>query len=735
VIVRTTGRLLLVLLPVALAVAGWHAGHVAARYHATVALAEMVLGPKSALPEVAESFEVRAFRMQGGDEDELRAEALRLERVFRLGASLVGFWCGLVAALKTAAMGRVPVRTEFEIERALCVACGRCFAACPKEHAAWKGAGTEAARWKAWLARWVASVRRRPWVAQVRPMLMSTGLLAAVFSAIVLGTMLRNYLTDYDLLWQNPPRMAELQQQLLESPDDERVMEAIREEDAALRRDFAARSRQMAAGRWLLLAGTVLMVLCFHGYGWLGRSQASPPLDAGAEEPDWEVVARRNARATGLGAGAVLAAMVALAVLTPGIDLSGAGDGAADDLGAVAVAWPRFRGPTGCGVAPEGDWPTEWDAETGKGILWTAPLSDPERGIPPDGNNSPVVWGDRIYLTSADADGNWVHCYGLSDGKVLWRSRVKSPPNSPMAGKRVDAFPDTGLAAPTAAVDARGIYVTYANADVAGFGHDGRQKWSMNLGEPDTPYGLASSLVLYRNSVILQFDQGLDSEAEKSSIVALDTTTGRVLWDTVRPVRSAWSTPIIARVGERDEMITAAEPWIIAYDPATGSELWRAAAIGGEVGPSPVIAGGIVFAANEYSRASAVRAGGSGDVTDTHVVWTDTATALPSIASPVADAERYLHVHSYGTAVCFRAADGTVLWEHNFDVSMTPSPSLMGRTVYLPSLDGQMFLFELADTFELKGTCRVGEQTRATPAFVDGRILIRGEKTLFCIGK
>lgn len=736
-IVKRVMRILLAALPLVLAAAGWMAGHVPARGHRTVALAELVLGPASATPEAADTFEVRAFRMQGGDEELLRNEATSIVRRFRIGCALLGFWCGVVAALKAASMARVPLHKEFQIERGLCVSCGRCFAACPRERLAWKQAATSWARGMSGLSRWAAGVRRRPSAPLMRPMLMSLGILAATFSAIILATMLRNYTSAYDLLWQNPPRMADLQRQLVESPDDELVMEAIRNEDAALRRDFFARSRQMAVGRWLLLAGVVLAVVCFHGYVWLGHGPAGPPLDAGAEEPDWEVVARRNSRAVTYGAGVLAAAAVAMALVVPTVRLSsdaGSADGAGEDPAAVTLTWPRFRGPTGCGLVPEGQWPTEWDAATGNGILWAVPIGDPDKGIPADGNSSPVVWGDHVYLTSADADRNWLHCFSLLDGSVLWRTQVKSPPNSPMAGKKVEAFPDTGLAAPTAAVDARGVYVTFANADVAAVGHDGRQKWSINLGEPDTPYGLASSLVPYRNTVILQFDQGIEPTEEKSSILAMDTSTGRVIWETVRPVRSAWSTPVVARVGDRDELITAAAPLVIAYAPATGAELWRAAVIDGEVGPSPVVAGGVVFVANEYSRVAAIRAGGAGDVTETHVLWKDQ-TDLPNIVSPLADEHRYLHVHNYGAAVCYGATDGRILWQHDFQTSMTPSPSLVGDTVYLPSLEGDMFLFDFADVFALKSTCKVGERTHASPAFVGGRILIRGEKRLFCIGK
>ena len=413
------------------------------------------------------------------------------------------------------------------------------------------------------------------------------------------------------------------------------------------------------------------------------------------------------------------------------------------------------------GLVPEGDWPTEWDAATGRNILWVTDIADPEGDIPADGNNSPVVWGDRIYLTSADKDTRWLHCFDATSGQVLWRTKVKSPPDSPMAAKTPDVMEDTGYAAPTAAVDANGVYVTFANADVACIDHDGRQRWVINLGVPENPYGLASSMVPYRNTVILQHDQGSEPSEGKSSILALATRSGRAIWETVRPVRASWSTPIIVRVGDHEELITAAEPLIIAYNPASGAELWRAESIDGDVGPSPVYAGGLVLMANDFSQTVAVRAGGSGDVTKTRVVWTDT-TDLPDMVSPVADAERYLQVESGGRLTCFRTsggkiirqgdvdaqmtpspslvgepayltAEGKILWQQDVDARMTPSPSLVGELVYLPTLDGRMFIFPLGDRFDLLSTCSVGEQTIASPAFVEGCIYIRGKTKLFCI--
>ncbi|NIA21339.1 MAG: PQQ-binding-like beta-propeller repeat protein [Anaerolineaceae bacterium] len=729
---KTIGQILLLLVLPLAGTLGYLAGNTLARMNDTVALADEVLGPSgpSDQDDAEESFEVQAFRSRGGDPDQLRGEALAIERKFRLGAALFGLWCGLVAVLKIVSLGRVPRRTDCQIEQGICMTCGRCFISCPKEHLArknWTGRRAAGRRRRRRGLQLIARLRGDPLAPRLRSVLLPLAIVAAVFSAIVVAVMLGNYFTEFDAPWREPPEMARLQQRLAAAPDDQQTIEQIRQVDATLRADFFRRRALMADGRWLLAVALGIMVLCLHGYVWLGRRSEAPPLDLGAEEPDWEVVARRNARAVGLAATVLAVALVGLIVLVPAVDF-------AETRTVEIPNWPRFRGPTGMGLAPEGDWPTEWDAAAGQNILWATDIVDPEGDIPAEGNNSPVLWGDRIYLTTADAEQRWVHCFDAADGKVLWRTRVKSPPNSPMATKTPQVTEDTGYAAPTAAVDAQGVYVTFANADVACIGHDGRQKWAVNLGVPDNVYGLASSMVPYRSMVILQHDQGDDPAAGKSTILALDTRSGRTVWETVRPVRASWSTPIIVRVGDHDELVTAAEPWIIAYNPATGDELWRAASIDGDVGPSPVYAGGLVLMANDFSRAVAVRAGGSGDVTRTRVLWTD-ATDLPNMVSPVADAERYLQVENYGKLTCYRTGDGKIIWRKDVNAQMTPSPSLVGKLVYLPTLDGRMLIFPLGDEFRLLSTGSVGQPTTASPVFVGGRIYIRGKSKLFCIGR
>jgi outer membrane protein assembly factor BamB len=391
------------------------------------------------------------------------------------------------------------------------------------------------------------------------------------------------------------------------------------------------------------------------------------------------------------------------------------------------MTWPQFRGPTGLGLVPAGDWPTSWDSATGKNILWKCPIAG-------KGNSSPVVWGKRVFVTTADTEKRWVHCLDAAAGQVLWSTEIKSPLGSAAANFADDVL--AGYAAATPATDGKRVYVTYANADVAAVDFNGKQLWVRNLGKPQSSYGLASSPILYQNLLILQHDQGAEAKAQLSSILALDTRTGKTVWQTPRPVPSSWSTPIIIRpdpAGERVELITCGNPWAIAYDPATGRELWRADVLNEDVAATPVFANGLIFVVSKR-QACAIRPGGSGEVTKTHLVWFSEVN-LPEVVSPLANDKYYLQVGSEGKVTCLAASDGHQVWENDFGTMFQPSPLLVGDMVYLPTADGHVILFKLAGAYALAGNCAVGDTLTATPAFVGDRIYIRGDNNLYCIGR
>ncbi len=569
---------------------------------------------------------------------------------------------------------------------------------------------------------------------------LSLAVVAAVFSTAVGGVMVWVHVNDADNVWTNAAPMARLESQLAERPVDAALKEKIRQQDQESRAEFFRRQKELQMGGWLLLAGLAIFLAAAKCYAALRPKTVEVPTCAAPTRAEWLQRARREAWAVTAG-GAALAVGLGGVVILGHERLPGVPQVAVlEEVAALPVAetWPMFRGPTARGIVTPGDWPQSWDTKTGENVLWKC-------AIPGEGNSSPVVWGERVFMTSADAEHRWLHCVDASAGKVLWSSEEKSPPGAPGPDQVKPPLDDTGYAAPTAATDGTRVYVTYANADVAAFDFAGKQLWVINLGVPQSSYGLASSPIIYKNLLILQHDQGGEAEDRLSSIVALDVRTGRIVWQTPRPVPGSWSSPILMRpdqANERLELVACGTPWVMAYDPASGRELWRAKCFSGDVAPSPVAAGGVVVAGvadlsdGSKSRLLAIRAGGAGDVTATNILWS-TDDNVPKIASPVADGERGLAVggDSHGVA-CYNTHTGKVLWAHDFEnAAYTPSPVLADDMVYLPVEDGRTFVFRLVDKFELLHICKIEEQIVTSPAFAGGRIYIRGKNSLYCIGR
>jgi len=410
----------------------------------------------------------------------------------------------------------------------------------------------------------------------------------------------------------------------------------------------------------------------------------------------------------------------------------------------IARNWPRFRGPGGLGISAYTNVPTTWNAAKGENILWKSP-------VPLPGNNSPVVWGDRIFLSGATAKRREVFCFDALRGTLLWQKEVPGTPES--TAKPPKIMKDTGFAAPTTTTDGRRVFAIFANGDIAAFAFDGTLAWARSLGMPANSYGHASSLTMYKNLVLVQLDQGMLKE-RKSKFFALDAASGKTVWEITREVPNSWTTPIVIHAAGRDQLITVAAPWVIAYNPADGKEeIWRANSLRQDVGPSPTFCDGVVYAVNDLSRLFAIRADGKGDVTATHILWKGEDN-LPDTCSPLATKEHVFILTSEGMLTCYHAKKGDKLWEHDFEGShFASSPSQVGNRIYLVSDKGKSFVIEPnQEDCKIVGEGDLGEECVTSPAFQDGRIYLRGyveaepdekadgsepqrEDHLFCIGK
>jgi outer membrane protein assembly factor BamB len=246
-----------------------------------------------------------------------------------------------------------------------------------------------------------------------------------------------------------------------------------------------------------------------------------------------------------------------------------------------------------------------------QGVLW-------KTEVPLPGFNSPVVWDDRVFLSGATADQLAVFCFQTSDGQLKWQCDITS--QAPPLDEPLEVNEDTGYAASTVATDGLRVYAIFAIGDLVAVDFEGKIAWQKHLGVPDNPYGHASSLATYDNLLLVQFDQGGRND-EKSKLIAFDGARGEVVWEAVRDVPSSWSSPIVIDSEGGPLLITTAAPWVIAYNPLDGQELWRAECLRDDIGPSPVFREDRVYAANESGGLFVIRTGGSGNVTDSHIEW------------------------------------------------------------------------------------------------------------------
>ncbi len=377
--------------------------------------------------------------------------------------------------------------------------------------------------------------------------------------------------------------------------------------------------------------------------------------------------------------------------------------------------FPTFRGQGGYGIARQKNIPVKWNGKTGENILWKIAL-------PLGGFNSPIIWGSKLFLTGASATKREVYCVDRNSGKIMWTTQVEKILASSIQAPKVSN--ETGFSAPTAATDGKAVYAVFANGDIVAIDMNGKKIWDQNLGDPQNHYGHSSSLMIYKDLVIIQYDQ-----RNAPKLMALSASTGKTVWSTSRKVKISWASPIIVNTGKRTEIIVAAEPYVASYNPATGEELWKIDCISGEVGPSVAYANGMVFSVNDYSKLAAIKLGDQ-----PKVLW-ESNDFLSDVPSPVATDKYLILVTSFGTVVCYDPQTGNKYWEKEFNNSIYSSPVIAEGKVYLLDRTGLMHIFKADKEYLSLGEPALGEKSVCTPAFSNGRIYLRGDKNLYCIGK
>ncbi len=377
--------------------------------------------------------------------------------------------------------------------------------------------------------------------------------------------------------------------------------------------------------------------------------------------------------------------------------------------------YPFFRGAEGIGIAYQTNIPTEWDGATGTNVLWKVKF-------PKHGFSSPIVWKNKVFVTGADDASREVYCYDLASGKLLWTAKAGNIPGSP--AKMPAVTPDTGLAAPTMATNGNSVFAIFATGDVLALDMEGKRLWAKNLGVPDNHYGHSSSLIVYKDKLLIQYDTNRGGK-----LIALATASGKEVWTTLRKSKISWSSPILVNTGNHMELILTTDPNVDSYNPETGEELWSVNCLMGEVGPSAGYSKGLVFAANEYATFAAIKPGETPEI-----IW-QTDEYLPEVASPLAVDGVAIIATSYGVVAAFDTADGSLLWEQEYSDGFYASPVYADKNVYLMDMAGVCHIFKATKDFQLVGEPKLGEKSVCAPVFAEGKILIRGFDNLYCIGK
>jgi outer membrane protein assembly factor BamB len=422
-------------------------------------------------------------------------------------------------------------------------------------------------------------------------------------------------------------------------------------------------------------------------------------------------------------------------------------------------SWPSFRGPNASGVADGQNLPDRWNGQTGENILWRTP-------IPGLAHSSPVVWGDRVFVTSAisskpnatfkpglygDGDASddrsrhtWVlYAIDKRTGKIVWkRIAFEGEPRNKRHIKST-------YASSTPATDGRIVVAWFGSQGVHAYDVNGNALWRVDLGRvdmgaydiPSFEWGPASSPIIWNGLVLLQCDTQTDS-----FILALDERTGTTVWKTARQELPSWGTPTVMAIADRAELVTNASNYIRGYDARTGEELWRLGGSSKITAPTPVVANGLVIVASGRRPERpifALRAGARGDLTlekektsSTAVAWSKTGRGSYMPTPLVYDGILYA-LNNDGVFDAYEVETGTEVYRQRLDPvgsGFSASPVAADKRLYLANEDGEMLVVAAGREFRLLSTNTMGELLMATPALSDGVMYVRSSSSLFAVG-
>ena len=533
--------------------------------------------------------------------------------------------------------------------------------------------------------------------------------------------------------------------------DNELLGQQIRELDLLSRKAYFVKEGQLKVGLYLLLGMAAVLAVCLNLYfketknlpekefdpidEWMIKSRARKYIGwaavvallvgigfVGFQHVDFKGLLARSSGELG-SASDTLAAQDSLNSQLSAVNSQLSTDSVKgeevdsaevdDGMPELKIASRAFRGNNSSATSSARGIATSWNLSAKKNILW-------QSSIPKHGYNSPVITGRNVFITGADAKARELYCYDVWTGELKWTVKADGIAGSPGSMPKVNA--DTGLAASTVATNGEVVCAIFATGDVIGADMEGKRLWAKNIGLPDNHYGYASSPVMYGNTLIIQYQNNSNAQ-----ILALNAKTGATVWSKKENDKIAWSSPIIATLGGKSALVVMGNPAITAYNPNNGAEMWRVECMSGEVGSSPASAGGVVFGASEYAKCVAID-GATGET-----LW-EASDYLPECSSLAATKDLVFCATSYGMVCAYDTKTGEVKKEHDLTTPFYSSPVVVDGKVYLFSNSGKVYIFS-ASTFDLITAFETGEKTFATPAFTDGMMIVRTDKSLYCVKK
>ena len=397
-----------------------------------------------------------------------------------------------------------------------------------------------------------------------------------------------------------------------------------------------------------------------------------------------------------------------------------------------AENWPQWRGPALNGISNEKNLPVKWTAE--ENVVWKVAMS----GV---SGSTPIVWRDRIFLNAAEGDNLELWCVDKTKGEVLWKR--------PLGAGNVK-MRKHNMSSPSPVTDGRNVYVMTGTGVLAAYDFNGKDVWSRDIqkdyGQFGLNWGYASSPLLFEDSLYVQVLHGMKTD-EPSYVMRIDKKSGKTLWKVDRPTNAirespdSYTTPALLRYGKVTEIVITGGDCVTGHDPATGKELWRANGLNPENNPfyrivaSPIVFNEIIYAPTRVKPLLALKAGGRGDITGSHVLWST--VNGPDVPTPVTDGKYFYIVNDRGIMWCLDAKTGAELYAQQRlkPGTYSGSPVLADGKIYVTNEEGLTTVVAAGPKFEVLAENPLNEYTLSSPAISDGRIYIRTTGHLYAIGK